>query len=242
MSGPEIIDCEQNSEAWYAARAGIPTASEFSTVLAEAKADGVLPQPIMDAMVKSGCSAEQLAAAVKAAKKKYSNASQTRRQYLYRLAGEVITEEAVQGYTNADMERGHVMEADARQSYAFMTDVEPQLVGFIRNGQKGASPDSLIGENGIAEFKSKAPHILIEVLFKDQFPPEHKAQCQGALWVAEREWIDIVCYWPRMPLFVKRAYRDEDYIRNLSSEVDRFNDELATVVERVRRYGQKEAA
>jgi hypothetical protein len=201
----EIIDCEQNSEEWYAARAGIPTASEFGTVMA--KGEG-----------------------------------KTRRTYMYKLAGQIITGEAAQGYTNADMERGHEMEPDARRSYAFMTDVEPQLVGFIRNGQKGASPDCLVGENGLGEFKSKAPHILIEVLLKDQFPTEHKAQCQGALWVAEREWIDIVCYWPRMPLFVKRAFRDEDYIRNLSSEVDRFNEELAGVVDRIRRYGLQEAA
>ena len=62
-------------------------------------------------------------------------------------------------------------------------------------------------------------------------------QCQGALWIAEREWIDIGCYWPKLPLFVKRAYRDEDYIRTLADAVDRFNDELGETVERIRRYG-----
>lgn len=201
----QIIECDQNSEEWYLARAGIPTASEFSTVMA--KGEG-----------------------------------KTRRTYMFKLAGEIITGQPVQSYSNAAMERGHEMEPEARDAYQFMTDADIQLVGFIRNGQKGASPDCLVGSDGLGEFKSKAPHILIEVLLKDQFPPEHKAQCQGALWVAEREWIDIVCYWPRMPLFVKRAFRDEEYIANLAGEVDRFNDELAETVEKIRRYGVKEAA
>jgi len=62
----------------------------------------------------------------------------------------------------------------------------------------------------------------------DRLPPEHLAQCQGNLWVAEREWIDFVSYWPKMPLFVKRVYRDEIYIKNLAAEVDLFNSELDT--------------
>lgn len=165
----------------------------------------------------------------------------TRKTYMYKLAGEIVTGQPSDGYSNPHMERGHEMEPEAREMYAFMTDAELELVGFIRNGDKGASPDCIIGANGLAEFKTKMPHILIEVLFKDQFPPEHRAQCQGALWVSEREWIDIVCYWPKMPLFVKRAYRDEDYIKNLAAEVDAFNCELSQVVERIRNYGQHQA-
>ena len=61
--------------------------------------------------------------------------------------------------------------------------------------------------------------------------------------VAGREWIDIACYWPKMPLFTKRAYRDEPYIKHLSGEIDRFNDELRAMVAKVRAYGSlKEAA
>ena len=63
------------------------------------------------------------------------------------------------------------------------------------------------------EIKTKLPHLMIEVLGRGAFPPEHVAQCQGALWVAEREWIDIAVYWPRMPRFVKRTTRDEAYIK-----------------------------
>ena len=163
--------------------------------------------------------------------------SKTRRTYLLKLAGEIITGQPMESYTNAHMERGQEMEVEARNMYAWNCDAEPQLVGFIRNGSVGASPDALLGENGLLELKTKLPHLLIDLILKDDFPPEHRAQCQGQLWVAEREWIDLACYWPSLPLFVKRAQRDDDYIKMLAAEVDRFSAELAEMVEKVQAYG-----
>ena len=165
--------------------------------------------------------------------------SKTRRSYMLQLAGEIITGEPAETFSNTHMERGHVMEPEARDNYAFMHDVEPQLVGFIRNGDKGASPDSLVGNNGLLEIKTKLPALLIDCLLRkpDDFPPEHKAQCQGALWVAEREWIDLAIYYPKMPLVVFRAHRDAKFIADLASAVRQFNEELHETVERVRAYG-----
>lgn len=205
----QIFDCDQNSPEWFECRRGVPTASNFATIMAKGRGGGE---------------------------------SVTRRKYLYKLAGEILTGEVQEGFSNAHMERGHEMEPDARNMYALMTDAQPQLVGFVRNDLKGASPDSLIGDNGLLEIKTKLPDLLIDVLIRDEFPAEHKAQCQGALWVAEREWIDIAVYWPRLPLFIKRAYRDEAYIADLSLAVDAFNLELSEVVERVRQYGALPAA
>jgi hypothetical protein len=161
----------------------------------------------------------------------------TRRKYLYTLAGEIITGEPAESYSNHHMQRGHEMEAEARDFYAFLHDKEPQRVGFIRNGRKGTSPDSLIETDGILEIKTAMPSVLIELLVKDQFPPDHKAQTQGQLWIAERDWIDICVYWPGMPPLIKRAGRDEKYISELSSAVDQFTEELDQLVERIRRYG-----
>lgn len=203
----EIFTMDQGSDEWMRARLGIPTASNFATVMAKGQ-------------------------------------GKTRRTYMQKLAGEIITGQPTENYANGYMERGHEMEDEARSLYAFQVGCDPETVGFIRNGQKGCSPDSIVGSNGLVEIKSKAPHILIDVYERDDIPPEHKAQCQGALWVAEREWIDFVAFYRGMPLFIQRAVRDEDYIANLSDEIDRFNDELAALVERVQAYGQpaKEAA
>jgi hypothetical protein len=201
----QIIECDQGTPDWLKARAGIPTASQFGTVMA--KGEG-----------------------------------KTRRTYLLKLAGEILTGEPMESYSNGHMERGHAMEGEARDLYCFAHDCKPERVGFIRNGQKGCSPDSLIGESGMLEVKTKLPHLLLECLLRDEFPPEHKAQCQGALWVAEREWIDIAVYWPGLPLFVKRAYRDESYILTMSAAVNAFNAELQEIVARVKAHGQRRAA
>jgi hypothetical protein len=196
----EIIECDQGSEAWFQARLGIPTASNFSAILA--KGEG-----------------------------------KTRRSYMNKLAAEIITGDATESFTSPALDRGKVMEDEARTFYSFVNNVEPQRVGFVKNGPIGWSPDSLIGSAGSLEIKTQRGDLLIETILKDEFPSEHKAQCQGGLWVGEREWIDLCVYWPRMPAFIKRAYRDEDYIKNLSLEVDRFRSELTDLVERVRKYG-----
>lgn len=202
----EIINCEQGSDDWFRARMGIPTASEFSTVMAKGKGKAE---------------------------------SKTRRTYMLKLIGERMTEQPMESYSNHHMERGKVMEEEARNAYAFMTDREPELVGFIRNGEKGASPDSLIGSDGLLEIKTKLPHLQLEVLMEDRLPPDHTAQVQGQIWVAEREWADFVSYWPGLPLFVKRVHRDEEYIKTLSQEVDRFLSDLHDMMETIR---QKYAA
>lgn len=205
----EIVTCDQGTDEWFRARMGIPTASEFGTVMAKGRGGGD---------------------------------SKTRQTYLYKLAGEIITGEPMENFSNAHTARGHALEDEARTLYAFMVEARCERVGFIRSGRKGASPDSLIASDGMVEIKTKLPHLMIETILRGEFPPEHKAQCQGQLWVAEREWVDIAVYWPGMPLFVTRATRDETYIRELSAGIDQFNAELDMIVDRVRAYGQKAAA
>ena len=160
-----------------------------------------------------------------------------RKAYMLRLAGERLTGVPADTYENNHMIRGREIEAEARELYCFTHEIEVKRVGFIRNGDVGVSPDGLIGDDGLAEIKSKLPHLQIECLLRDDLPPEHRAQVQGAMWIAEREWLDFVSYWPALPLCVRRQYRDETYIQMLSDEVARFNDELAQVVEKIRRYG-----
>lgn len=205
----QIIDCDQNSPEWYAARAGIPTASEFATVMAVGKQGGK---------------------------------SVGRVNYLNKLAGEILTGEVEESYTNPHMERGKEMEDEARDLYTFESGAAPQRVGFARNGQKGCSPDSLIDVNGGLEIKTALAHIQIARLLKEELPSEHRAQVQGSLWVCEREWWDFVSYCPKLPLLRVRVYRDEDYIKKLANEVELFNTELQQTVEYIRRYGQKAAA
>src|SRR5258706_5293587 len=92
--------------------------------------------------------------------------SLTRATYMRKLAGEIITGEPMDNYVSADMERGKLMEDEARSYYAYACDDKLQRIGFVRNGQKGCSPDSWVGKDGMFETKSAFPHILIEKLLK----------------------------------------------------------------------------
>jgi YqaJ-like viral recombinase domain len=150
----------------------------------------------------------------------------TRRKYLLTLAGEAITGEVAESYSNAHMERGHIMEADARDMYAFTNDVEPKSVGFMRRGRAGCSPDSLIGDHGLLEIKSKLLHLQLDVLDKGKIPTDHVAQVQGQLWVSGCDFADFVSYWPKLPLFCIRLERDEAYIASLAQAVADFVGEL----------------
>lgn len=163
----------------------------------------------------------------------------TRSEYMRKLAGELLTGEPMESFTSVHMERGKTMEDEARETYAFINDADISRVGFIRNGKKGASPDSLVGKEGGLEIKTALPHIQIDRLLRGDLPSEHKAQVQGNLWISERDWWDFVSYWPKLPLLTVRVFRDDIYIKNLSSEIDRFNDELAAMVDAIRNYDRR---
>lgn len=204
-------DIIQGTPEWFQARAGIPTASEFSTVLAEGKGGSV---------------------------------SVTRRKYMLKLAGEVLTgEPEPEGYSNAYMDRGKALEDEARTLYAFKKGVDPEQVGFVRNGRKGASPDSLVGADGGLEIKTAIPSVQLDRLLRDRLPPEHRWQVQGGLLVTEREWWDFMSYCPGLPPLVVRVFRNEEEIAEIEKGIAAFNEELDAIVQSIRTYGNfKEAA
>lgn len=171
------------------------------------------------------------------AKGKGGGESITRRKYMLTLAGERIGGPSpFDRYSNGAMHRGHEYEQEARDSYQLITDHEVEQVGFMRRGDVGYSPDGIIGDDGLLEIKTKAYPLHLDCLLKDEVPAEHTAQIQGGLWVSGRQWLDFVSYSPGLPIFIKRVRRDESYIANLSAEVDRFNAEVDSMVERIKSY------
>lgn len=192
----QILTLVQGTPEWHAVRLGIITMSELKALLVKGKGSGGFGAGAMS--------------------------------YMHQLIGERITGEpsdAFQG--NAHTQRGHELEPVARELYQEAADL-PQLeqVGIILNHGVGYSPDCLVDSNGLVEIKTKLPKYQIELLLADELPQEHMAQCQGGLWVSEREWVDFVSYWPGMPLFVKRAYRDEVMIHTIAERVGAFYEEL----------------
>ena len=192
----QVLHVEQGSPEWLAARLGIVTMSEVKTLLVNGRGP-------------SGFGAGAIT-------------------YMHQLIGERLTGEIAEAFQgNAHTRRGHALEPMARELYGLATDEGPlQQVGIILNHDAGYSPDSLVGDVGLVEIKTKLPKYQVELLLEGELPQEHVAQCQGGLWVSEREWIDFVSYWPGMPLFVKRAYRDEALIHTIAERVEAFYEEL----------------
>lgn len=165
-------------------------------------------------------------------------AGKVRSQYMRKLCGEIIAGTPADYYKNAAMEHGNQVEPELRSLYELITGQEVTQVGFIRNGRVGASPDGLIGTDGMVEIKRQGFDGLINRLLFE-VGDIHEAQLQGQLWVCEREWIELAVGYPKMPLYRKRFKRDNNYIARLKVGVECFIEELDTMVEEVRkRFGR----
>jgi hypothetical protein len=164
--------------------------------------------------------------------------SKTRRKYMLQLIGEILTGEKAGSYSNGHMDRGHIMEIEARDLYQLTTGNEVNQVGFVQLGDHvGGSPDGLVGDRGAIEIKSAEPHIHLETLLRGSVPTEHIPQCQGLLYVLDREWIDFISYWPSLPIFIKRVQRDSAVITKIRVAIDSFMEELVDITEQIKRIG-----
>lgn len=163
----------------------------------------------------------------------------TRRKYLIEKASEILTGEMPEQYVNDHMKRGIEQEPQARAMYEAFEDVGVETTGLALTDDRTAcaSPDGLVGENGLIEIKSVIPTVHIETILSGKMPTGHNAQVQGNLWIWEREWCDFISFSPTVidnPVQVYRVYRDEEYIGKLSDEVERFNFDVNKIVEKIR--------
>ena len=181
------------------------------------------------------------------AKGKGSAEAATRRNYRIRLALERITGKSHEStFKSAAMDTGTEREPFARMAYESHTGYIVKEVPYIAHKflRAGVSPDGLIDDGGMVEFKCPTPAVHWEYLgLVDQPPSEYRAQVMGQLWVSGRKWVDFASYNPDFPealqLHVVRVYRDEAYIQTLENEVSKF---LADVEATVREISALELA
>jgi len=167
----------------------------------------------------------------------------TRNKYKVKLALERLTgKPAKEGFKNTHMERGNALEGEARELYSLLHDVDIGQVGFIKHptvANYGASPDGIIGDDGLIEIKARDSHVHIEFLLSKKVPSEAILQMQAQMACTGRKWVDYACYNedmpPRLRLFVVRVERDEEQIRVLEQSVIQFNDEIEALCERLRK-------
>ena len=149
------------------------------------------------------------------------------------LIVERLTGQPASTFTNAHMEWGTEQEPHARAAYSARTGELVEEVGFIdhpRIANSGASPDGLVGDDGLVEFKCPATATHLDTLLAGEVPSKYIPQIQFQMACTNRAWCDFVSYDPRLPehlrMFVKRVERDDAYIKMLEGEVTKFLTEL----------------
>jgi putative phage-type endonuclease len=165
-----------------------------------------------------------------------------KRNYRYELVAERLTGQRVDFFKSAAMQWGNDYEPTARLKYELRSGSEVEECGFFAHEtlQAGASPDGLVGDDGILEIKCPLTATHIETLRKQKIPSLYYWQVMGQLWMTGREWCDFVSFDPRLPdnaqYFCTRVLRDEEAIRKLEMEVTSFLESVESEIAFVTNY------
>lgn len=161
----------------------------------------------------------------------------SRKNYLAELVAERLTGVPAQGYTNAAMQWGLDTEPQARAAYVFLTDADVQEVGFVDHpkiAMSGASPDGLVGADGLVEIKCPNTATHIETLREKGVAGKYVTQMQWQMACTGRQWCDFISFDPRMPedlrVFIQRVKRDEKAIAELEDAVIAFIKEIEQTI------------
>lgn len=200
----KFIAAPQGTPEWLQARAGAITASCFADAVS----------------VLSRNSGEKKAGDPTAASDKY--------------AGDVAIER-ISGKPYGEpprawvLERGHIMEAAARVVYETRFGLIAQESGIVKTDDDwfGYSTDGLVDDDGLIEIKCPVDSNKIMAMFNTGDTSEYDHQIQGGMWITGRQWCDFLMYVPDLEtvgndLYVKRIYRDEQFIEKLETDLMKF--------------------
>lgn len=207
-----IVACEQGSDAWKKLRAGNVTASRIADVLAK---------------IKTGEAA-------------------ARRDYKAQLVAEILTGEPQEnGYTNGAMQWGTEQEPFARGAYEVHSGEMVDQVGLVLHPtikRSAASPDGLVGKDGLVEIKCPKTATHLQYILAGVVPTDYQPQMLWQMACTGRQWCDFVSYDPRLPahlqLFVVRYLRDEKRIIEIELSVGEF---IREVEEMLAKLGERDA-
>ena len=140
---------------------------------------------------------------------------------IYKVAYEILTGESPESYSNDYMQRGHELEPLAKKAYEMETFNVVEDAGFFEyNEFIGASPDGLVGEEGLVEIKCPAFNTMISYLIDPKLPSQYKHQVHGQLLVTGRKWCDFMCYHPKLKPVIIRIERDERFIKEIETKLN----------------------
>jgi putative phage-type endonuclease len=176
-----------------------------------------------------------------------SGPSASRQNYLAQLVAERLTGTVEPSYTNGAMQWGVDNEPLARAAYEIKTDCMVEQIDFVDHPtieMSGASPDGLVGQDGLIEIKCPNTATHIDYLLAGVVPTKYKPQMSWQIACTGRKWCDFASYDPRMPddlqLFVVRFNPDFGEIVELEDKVIAFLKDVQTTIKKLSRINNQE--
>jgi putative phage-type endonuclease len=203
-----IVEVEQGSAEWIQLRVGMVTASRVADVMAKLK--------------------------------KSDREAADRANYRAEIVCERLTGRAADHFVSFDMDWGTANEPLARAAYEIHFGQDVDSIGFAKHNSIegfGASPDGLIGKDGLLEIKCPRTSTHIEYLLGNVVPEEYQPQMLAEMACTGRQWCDFVSFDPRLPkkfqMFAARFHRDEKRIEEMEKEVQKFLAEVDATIEQL---------
>ncbi len=162
----------------------------------------------------------------------------TRAAYLRSIRFERMTGKPSADYTNAAMQRGIELEPEARASYELIYGVTVEEVGLVLHPElpmAGASPDGLVGDDGLIEIKCPGWDQHIRTMDGEPISRDYTLQMQWQMACCGRQWCDFVSYHPDFPsphdMLVKRVERDDDVIADVCEAIRAAEAEISALLD-----------
>jgi putative phage-type endonuclease len=165
----------------------------------------------------------------------------SRKNYAAQLVAERLTGVVEPSFCSPAMQHGIDHEASAREAYCQHMLCAVDEIGFVDHPSiewAGASPDGLIGDDGLVEIKCPGTATHIETLLGGSIPEKYRLQMLFQMACTGRQYCDFVSYDPRLPdsmrLYVQRLPRDGGEIDRIERETVTFLTEVDETVQRLR--------
>lgn len=160
--------------------------------------------------------------------------SQAKVDKLWEIIFERITQNTDQEpFSTFAMERGKILEAEARRLYSAINEIPVMETGFVEPDEDneyygfiGASPDGLVGDDCGLEIKCPLGKNFLQwtslhegVRTVDYIKPEYRTQIEFNLMITGRKYWDFCLYHPLLGLAVRRIMSDPDIRRNIEKSL-----------------------
>jgi len=157
------------------------------------------------------------------------------RDLIYRVAYERFTgEKADEGFNSKWTDRGHELEAEAKEWYELETFNKAHNGGFFEyNDWIGSSPDAVVGKDGLFEGKAPKFNTQIGYLLSKKLPDIYFYQVHGQLFTADKLWCDFVAYHPKFKNLILRVNRDKETDKLILEKLSKAIEEVEQILKKL---------